>query len=71
MSNPIVRQIVSRCHVFESNRAVIRYLVSRLRNGYAGFREIPRNRRHALMRDAIKVHGSNRALYERVMRGRF
>ena len=69
MPHPIIRQIVNRCHVGDSNRTVIRYVVSRLRHGYATFHALSREQRHILMRDAIEVHEANRQLYFRVMRG--
>lgn len=66
----IVRQIVNRCHVGESNRYVIRYVVSRLRNKYQTFAALPKEQRRSLMLQAIKAHGENRGLYRDVMRGR-
>jgi hypothetical protein len=69
MPHPIVRQIVNRCHVGESNRTVIRYVVSRLRHGYRTFHAMSREQRHLLMRDAIEVHRTNRDLYIRVTQG--
>jgi hypothetical protein len=69
MPHPMIRQIVNRCHVSDSNRTVIRYIISRLRDGYTTFRAMPRRQRRLLMRDAIAVHKANRALYTRVMRG--
>ena len=66
--DPMVRMIVNRCHVGESNRRVIRYLISRLKDKYATFKALPKARRRALMTDAIRVHADNRALYRDVMR---
>lgn len=71
MSNPIIKQIVDRCYVADSNRKVIRYLVSRLRRGYRTFRTLSRPQRRELMAQAIAVHQKNRRLYIKVMRGSF
>jgi len=57
--------------VSESNRRVIRYFISKLRNGHAAFRAIPRQQRHFLMRQVITVHEANQDLYLKVMRGIF
>ena len=70
-AHPIIRQIVDRdCHVSASNRAVIRHVVSRLKNKYATFRAMALEHRRSLMRDCIAVHGENRNLYRAVMTGR-
>jgi hypothetical protein len=69
MPLPIIRQIVNRRYAGDSNRTIIRYVVSRLRDGYATFHALSREQRRSLMRDAIKVHEANRQLYPRVMRG--
>lgn len=65
----IVRQIVGRCHVGESDSKVIRYFVSRLKRGYRTWRELPRAERKQWMRWVIGEHSDNRALYDCVMRG--
>jgi hypothetical protein len=69
--DPIVRQIVGRCHVRETYRWVIRYVISRMANGYQTFRSLPRKRRKDLLRSIVKCHRDNRKLYTRVMRGGF
>jgi hypothetical protein len=68
MNESDIRRIVGRCHVSESNRRVIRYFISKLRNGHAAFRAIPRQQRHFLMRQVITVHKANQNLYLKVMR---
>ena len=66
----ISNQIVDRCHVADSNRTVIRYLLSRMKS-YRAYRAHPKKERHALLREAIDRHAVNRKLYQRVMGGRF
>ena len=70
MSHPMIRQIVNRCHVSDSNRKVIRYVISRLKAGFRTYRKMSRSQRHTLMRQVIEVHERNRELYRRVMSGR-
>jgi hypothetical protein len=67
----IVHQIVDRRHVGESNREVIRYFISRLRDGMATWRTMSRAERKKWLRWVIKAHGENRALYQKVMKGNF
>jgi hypothetical protein len=69
MANSLVRQMVARCHVAESNRTVIRYVISRLRKGYVTYRAMSREQRRLLLRETIAAHTENRALYRFVMRG--
>ena len=66
---PIVSQIVNRCHVGESNRAVIRYFVSRVKRD--AWRAMARKERHMWLRWVIACHEANGALYHAVMTGRF
>lgn len=65
----IVRIIVGRRHVGESNRRVIRYFISRLKAGYATWKGIPRAERRQWLRWVIEVHAENRGLYNYVMGG--
>ena len=65
---PIVSQIVGRCHVGESNRAVIRYFVSRVKRD--AWRKMARKDRHMWLRWVIACHKANRSLYHAVMTGR-
>jgi len=65
--DPILNQVVGRCHVGQSNLAVIRYAISRLANQWRTFKALPRFKRRKFMRDVIKVHAANQALYQRVM----
>ena len=69
--HPIVAQIIDRdCHVSMSNRAVIRHVVSRLKDGYHTFRQMSKPDRRALMRQCVWQHSQNWQLYVDVMRGR-
>lgn len=67
----IVSQIVGRCHVGQSNRAVLRYFVSRLRHGYRTWAALPRMEHRQWMRWVFREHKANRELYRAVMTGRF
>lgn len=68
--HPIVRQIIDRdCHVSMRNREVIRHVISRLKDGYAAFRAMPREDRKKLMRQCVQVHRKNWELYCDVMSG--
>lgn len=67
--NPIVRQIVDRQHVGDSNRDVIRAVHSALKS--EGRKKEHRELRKEMYRDAIKRHDENRGLYTKVMTGRF
>jgi len=59
--------LVSRLHVGSSNLTVIRYVISRLKNGYATFKVLPKKERVYLMQECIKEHKENRDLYNQVM----
>jgi hypothetical protein len=66
--HPIVRQIIDRdCHVGESNRTVIRHVISKLRGRFSTFRGMPRTDRRLLMQQCIQQHRANRDLYVAVM----
>lgn len=68
--HPIVRQIIDRdCHVSMSNRAVIRHVVSKLKDGHKTFRAMPKVDRRRLMEGCISVHRQNWKLYAYVMHG--
>ena len=68
--HPIIRQIIDRdCHVSMRNRAVIRHVISRLKDGYMTFRAMPHEDRKELMRQCVRVHRENRELYCDVMSG--
>lgn len=65
----MIDMLVGRCHVGESNRAVIRYVKSRLKKG--AWKKLDREKRKEVMRAVIESHKANRALYHAVMTGRF
>lgn len=69
--HPIIRQIVDRCHVSRRHRAVARYVISRLREGWTTYRAMPREDRREMLRQIHQVHQENRAEYRAVMSGRF
>ena len=69
-TDPIIRQIVGRCHVADSNLRVIRYVVSRLRDGKRTFLAMSREKKRALLGQTIACHAENRELYGWVMSGR-
>ncbi len=66
--HPIVRQIIDRdCHVGISNRAVMRHVISRLKDGWETFRQMPKADRKELLRQCRDHHRENRELYVAVM----
>ena len=71
-AHPIVRQIIDRdCHVAETNLGVIRHVVSKLSDGYATLRALPKADRRRFFEDCVAVHLANRAEYEAVMWPRY
>ena len=66
--DPMIRRIVDRCHVAESNLAVVRYVLSRFKHG--AFWSLTRADRRTVIASAIARHAENRALYVAVMGGR-
>jgi hypothetical protein len=60
----MIRQIVDRCHIGDSDLAVIRYLISRMTRGYRTWKSLDRNRRRCLMREAVRIHHENQDLYK-------
>ncbi len=65
----IIKNIVSRdCNVGESNRTVIKHVISKLKDGYNTFSNLPKNDRRILMSECIKWHSENGSLYDFVMR---
>jgi hypothetical protein len=66
--HPIVRQIIDRdCHVGMSHRAVMRHVVSRLKDGWDTFRQMPTADRKELLRQCRDHHRENRNQYVAVM----
>ena len=70
--HPIIRQIIDRdCHVGTSNRDVVGHVISKLRDGYRTFRELPLADRQQLIEQCIQHHASNLHEYLEVMTGSF
>jgi hypothetical protein len=68
--HPIVKQIINRdCHVGESNQTVVRHVISKLKQGYEGFRQMPKADRRMLIAQCIKQHRGNFKEYVEVMSG--
>lgn len=65
----MIRQIVDRCHVSDSNFHVIKYVISRLKRKYKTWKSLSQVERKKMMKEIIKIHKENRSLYNFVMRG--
>ncbi len=66
--HPIVRQIINRdCHVSMTNRAVVKYVISKLKQKHKTFKTIPKEDRRRFIEDCIYIHTENRSLYRYVM----
>ena len=66
----MIRQIVGRCHISETNKEVIRYVISRLQNGYQTYKFMPKSARRKMLQEIVKEHNSNIEEYHMVMGGR-
>ena len=66
---PMINQIVDRCHVGQSERQVIEFVVSKLRNGRATFLRMPRMLRKRMMQLVVARHRHNRKVYRWVSGG--
>jgi hypothetical protein len=68
--HPIIKQIIDRdCHVAMTAREVVRHVISRLREGYKTFRELPKPDRRRFVEDCVRRHRENFRLYANVMSG--
>ena len=68
--HPIIRQIIDRdCHVSESNQAVVRHVISRLKHGYESYRKWSPADRRQFVDQCIAQHRANQRLYAEVMNG--
>ena len=65
--HPIIRQVVDRLHVGDSDEKALEYARSRLNPG--AYDAMTAARRRAFDREVLRVHHGNRALYTRVMAG--
>ena len=63
----MIRMIVGRCHVSETDEAVCLYLISQLRRG--AWDRMDKDRQHEIARAACEAHEENRRLYVDVMSG--
>ncbi len=68
--HPIIRQIINRdCHVGESNQAVVKHVISKLKGGYEGFRKMDSASRRVFVESCILQHAYNRKEFVEVMSG--
>ncbi len=68
--HPIIRQIIDRdCHVGESNRNVVRHVVSKLRKGVESFRGMSKADRRKFIEQCVTQHSGNYRQYVEVMSG--
>ena len=68
----IIKNIVGRdCHVAESNRTVIKHVISCLKNGYKTFQGLSKKDRRYFMTQCIKWHSENIKEYNMVVSGKF
>ncbi len=68
--HPIIRQIIDRdCHVGETNRKVIRHVISKLANGYRTFKSMPKEDRRLFIGQCVRHHRYNLKAYVEVMSG--
>jgi len=66
----IIKHIIDRdCHIRESNRSVIKHVISKLKEGYTTYSQLPKSDRRYIMVECIKCHRENRELYGYVMSG--
>ena len=65
----MIKRIVGRCHVGESYESVIRYVISRLKGGFEGYRRATLPQKVDLVKQVMYHHSQNRRLYARVMGG--
>lgn len=68
--HPIIRQIIDRdCHVGESEKHVVRHVISKLRDGYDTFRKLSNVERRQFIEQCLTRHRANRREYVEVMSG--
>ena len=63
----ITDMIVDRCNVADRYPEVLRYVISRMREGKRSWRSLERNVRREYLKAIIGRHKINRELYRRVM----
>ena len=67
----MINRLVGRCHVGESTESVIRFVISKLVNGFETFRECPTDVKAMFISNIIKAHNDNRNLFSKVSTGKF
>lgn len=68
--HPIIRQIIDRdCHVGETEKNVVRHVISKLRDGYDTFRKLSLVERRQFIEQCLTRHRANRREYIEVMSG--
>ena len=65
----MINMLVDRCHVSASYMTVIRYVISRMKDGYKTYSAQERTDRRILLELIIARHKENRGLYDQVMKG--
>ena len=65
----IISQIVDRLDVRTGKLAVVRYVISRMKNGYKTFRALPKASKRDIIKRALGQHRDNQVLYSYVMGG--
>ena len=65
----MIKQIIDRCHVGQSNLSVARYLLSRFNRG--AWRKLARCERRKILREAFRIHGMNQRQYAEVISGQY
>lgn len=59
----MINQIVSKCHVSNSNMQVIRYVIGRMKQGYKTYKTLDKRTRKQILKDCIMCHTQNKKLY--------
>ncbi len=65
----MIAMLVGRCHVGDTNREVLSYVVSCLKKG--SWEALPSLTRRSVIRECLNEHKENRKLYRAVMTGSF
>lgn len=63
----MVTMLVGQCHVFDSNREVLRHVVEPMKPG--AWESLPKRQKFAIIRAVIQAHTANRRLYHAVYSG--
>ena len=63
----MLNQIVGRCRVSDSNLAVIRYVISRLKRKYKTYQTMDKVARRTMLQQIIDIHAAHRRTYSYVM----